>query len=107
ATTATWAQTDNPDPTVGATAICPPGASMPADDTGSFTDCTLNYLDADGRTVNTAAYSGSGAAGWHIATTEYDALGHVVRTLDANNQEESLSSTSGAGALLGLPASSA
>jgi len=107
ATTATWAQTDNPDATVGATAICPPGASVPADATGSLTDCTLTYLDADGRAVNTASYSGTGAAGWHVNTTEYDALGHVVRSLDANNQEEALSPTTGAGALLGLPSSTA
>ncbi|MDQ1746362.1 MAG: hypothetical protein QOD07_625, partial [Frankiaceae bacterium] len=40
-------------------------------------------------------------------TTEYDALGHVVRSLDANNQEEALTPTSGAGALLGLPSSTA
>jgi RHS repeat-associated protein len=102
-TTATWAQTDNPDPTLGATAICPPGASVPGTNTGNLSDCTLMYLDANGRSVNTAAYSGAGGAGWHVNTTEYDALGHLVRNLDANNQEEALSPTSGAGALLGLP----
>jgi len=107
ATTATWAQTDNPDPSLGGTAICPPGASAPASASGDLTDCSLTYLDADGRSVNTAAYSGTGAAGWHIDTTEYDALGHVVRTLDANNQEEALSPTTGAGADLGLPAATA
>lgn len=106
ATTATWAQTDNPDSTVGGTAVCPPGSSVPSDGTGNLTDCSLTYLDADGRSVNTASYSGTGAAGWHVNTTEYDAIGHVVRSLDANNQEEALASTTGAGALLGLPSNS-
>lgn len=106
-TTATWAQTDNPDSTLGGTAVCPPGASVPANASGNLTDCALTYLDADGRSVNTAGYSGSGAAGWHVNTTEYDALGHVVRSLDANNQEEALAPTAGDGALLGLPSSTA
>ncbi|MDQ1746596.1 MAG: hypothetical protein QOD07_859, partial [Frankiaceae bacterium] len=59
ATTATWAQTDNPDATVGATAICPPGSSVPTNVSGNLTDCGLTYLDADGRSVNTASYSGT------------------------------------------------
>lgn len=57
--------------------------------------------------MNTADYAGTGAAGWHVNTTEYDALGHVVRSLDAGNQEEALAPTAGAGALLGLPSNTA
>jgi RHS repeat-associated protein len=57
--------------------------------------------------VNTAAYSGAGSSGWHIATTEYDNQGHVVRSLDANDREEALNPTSGAGLSLGLPSNTA
>jgi len=107
ATTAqTWGQTDVPDSTVGATALCPPGASV-TDASGDLRDCTLTYLDANGRAVNTASYSGSGLAGWHITTSEYDTLGHDVRDLSASNREEALSPTTGAGAALGLPAGAA
>ena len=103
-----WNQFDIPDPAVGATAVCPPGSS-PSNPTatGDLRDCLLTYLDVNGRAVNTATYSGTGAAGWHIGTTEYDELGHTIRTLDAANREEALSPTTGAGALLGLPSSTA
>jgi len=107
ATAAGWAQQDTPDPTVGATAICPPGASVPADSSGDLRDCTLTYLDANGRGVNTASYAGSGAAGWHITTSEYDSGGHQVRSLTAADREEALAPTSGAGGALGLPANTA
>jgi len=76
-------------------------------DTVSSTDLRdgeVHYLDVEGREVNTASYSGTGAAGWHIDTTEYDATGKTLRSLTAGNREEALSPTTGAGAALGLPA---
>jgi RHS repeat-associated protein len=98
----TWAQTDVPDSTVGGTAICPPGTST-GNSASDMRDCAIYYVDANGRLVNTATYSGVDQTGWHIATTEYDSVGHVVRDLTADNREEALSSyTSGAAADLGL-----
>jgi RHS repeat-associated protein len=106
AATTTWGQTDVPDGSAGATAICPPGATV-TDAAGDLRDCRLTYLDADGRTVNTADYAGSGLAGWHISSTEYDPLGHDVRELSAANREEALSPSTGAGKALGLPTDTA
>ena len=60
-----------------------------------------------GQEVNTAEYSGTGAAGWHITTTEYDSNGNNIRALSAANREEALNPTSGAGAALELPADTA
>jgi RHS repeat-associated protein len=104
--TGTWAQTDNPDPNAGATAVCPPGSSGTSA-SGDLTTCSLTYLDADGQAVNTANYSGFGASGWHITTTEYDAGGHVIRTLSAVDREEALDPTGTAGAALKLPTDTA
>lgn len=104
--TATWAQLDNPDTNAGATALCPSGSSATGS-TGDLSTCSLTYLDASGQAVNTASYSGSGAAGWHVSTTEYDSAGHVVRTLSPDNREEALAPTTGAGAALKLPGDTA
>lgn len=97
-TVGTWGQTDVP---VTATAVFGPGH------TASTTDlrgADVTYLDANERGVNTASYGGSGAAGWHITTTEYDSTGNPIRTLSASNREEALNPTGTAGASLGLPA---
>lgn len=98
---ARWAQTDAP---VTGVAIFGPGDAVSDVD---LRDAEVHYLDLNGREVNTAAYSGSGAEGWHVSTTEYDAVGKVLRTLDAGNREEALAPTTGAGAALGLPADTA
>jgi RHS repeat-associated protein len=97
---AAWGQSDLP---VSGTVTCPPGAAL-ATATPDLRSCAISYLDANSRVVNTASYSGTDATGWHLSTTEYDSAGRVIRTLDAANREEALSPTSGAGALLGLPA---
>jgi RHS repeat-associated protein len=97
ATAASWAQTDVP---ATATVVYPPGSSVSSTD---LRDGQIHYMDSNGQEVNTAAYSGSGAAGWHITTSEYDTTGNVVRTLSAANREEALNPTSGAGAALELP----
>jgi len=74
--TAKWGQTDNP--TEGA-AVFPPDEPMgwPAKD---YRRATISYLDGNGRVVNTALPSGG------IATTEYNELNDVVRTLSADNR---------------------
>jgi RHS repeat-associated protein len=105
--TSTWAQADTPDANTGGTAICPPGASTPTTSSGDLRDCPISYPDVNGRAVNTTGYSGTGAAGWHLTTTEYDTAGHMVRALTAANQEEALDPTSAARLALGLPASTA
>jgi len=99
--TTTWGQSDTP---VTAAVVYGPGDNVSATD---LRDGTVHYLDVDGREVNTASYSGTGAAGWHIDTTEYNATGATVRSLTARNREEALASTSGAGLALGLPSDTA
>ncbi|MBM7790363.1 RHS repeat domain-containing protein [Tenggerimyces flavus] len=77
-----------------ATAVFGPG------DTASRTDlreASVTYMDADGRTVNTAEYTGpgngAGEAGWAIATTEYDKFGNTVRELGAANRALAMDTT--------------
>jgi RHS repeat-associated protein len=101
-TVATWAQSDVP---TTATVVFGPGDSF-TDATGDLRDGQITYIDADGRAVNTANYAGTGAAGWHIDTTEYDATGNTIRTLTAADREEALN-PAGAPASLGLGADTA
>jgi len=107
-----WAQQDQPyqAPTgpipSGGTALCPAGSGT-ASASGDLRDCTITYLDVNGRAVNTATYSGTAGAGWHITTTEYDSTGRTLRTLTAANREEALNPTGTAGAALGLPSDTA
>jgi RHS repeat-associated protein len=73
-----WGQQDVP---VMATAVFAPG------DTASSTDLrdgAITYLNADGRVVNTASYTGQR---WAITTSEYDKWGNTVRTLTAANRD--------------------
>jgi RHS repeat-associated protein len=73
-----WGQTDVP---ATATAVFNPGH------TSSRTDlrgASVTYLNADGRTVNTAAY---GSGGWAITTAAYDQWGNTVWTLSAANRD--------------------
>lgn len=107
-----WAQQDQPyqAPTgpipSGGTALCPAGSAT-ATASGDLRDCTITYLDMNGRAVNTATYSGTLAAGWHVTTAEYDSNGRTLRTLTAANREEALNPTGAAGMALGLPADTA
>jgi YD repeat-containing protein len=80
AETAKWGQKDDP---VEATGIFPPDEPMvwPATD---YKRATINYLDAEGRSVNAAAPSGG------ISTTEYNSTNNVVRTLSADNRATAL-----------------
>ncbi len=89
-TVGTWAQTDQP---VTATAVFSPGDTVPAVPYvagADFRDGSITALNAEGRTVNTASYSGTGQAGWRIDTTEQDDTGRVLRTLSAANRDRAL-----------------
>lgn len=88
---ATWGQADLPESRLGGTALCPAYATVPSTSSGDLRDCQIAYLDADGNIVNSAAYSGTGAAGWHLTTTEYNTDDSVVRELTASDREEALS----------------
>ena len=94
---ATWGQTQAP---TMATAVFGPGHTA---DVSNVVGATVSYLDGDGRVVNTATYAGTGAAGWHVTTTDYDSHGNVVRALSAANREEALNPVDGADQALGLP----
>ena len=92
-TTATWGQTSDL-PAIGAavfTADHVPAGTTPA--TVASVDwpyADLSYLDANGRTVNSAAY---GAGAWQINTTRYDTNGNSIWTLTAGNRAQALTPT--------------
>lgn len=82
----TWGQSDRPQ--VG-TAVFPPdavpsGTGLPS----SWERATVHYLGAHGKAVNVADAEG------HIATSEYDERGNVVRELTPRNRERALASGS-------------
>lgn len=84
-----WGQADLP---TDATAVFPADA-VPASHSGggltagSYGRASLSYLDASGRTVNTADPAGN------ITTTEYDKFGNTVRELSAANRALALGVT--------------
>ncbi|MFJ4679594.1 DNRLRE domain-containing protein [Kitasatospora sp. NPDC088783] len=93
---AAWGQSDLP---TDATAVFPadqvPASNSGTDlNAGGYTRATVNYLNASGRQVNTAA------PGHRITTTEYDKWGNGVRTLTAANRELALGTTDAAKAQL-------
>jgi YD repeat-containing protein len=75
-----WGQKDDPEE---ATAIFPPDEPQgwPASD---YKRATVHYYDTEGRTVNTALPSGG------IATSEYNEMNEVVRTLSPDNRAAAL-----------------
>ncbi|WP_457464586.1 RHS repeat-associated core domain-containing protein [Streptomyces sp. TE5632] len=89
ATVTEWGQLDAP---TDATAVFP-ADSVPASHDGAdltsaaYKRATVTYLNASGRTVNTAAPGG------HISTTEYDRFGNTVRELNAGNRALALGAT--------------
>jgi len=83
-TTATWGQQDNP---TDATAVYPPDQTPSGTPPSSYTRATIFYIDAEGQLVNTAEPGGG------ISTTEYDAVGNVIRTLSPNDRAEALTAT--------------
>lgn len=94
-----WAQLDGP---VSGTAVFEPyaihdlasAATTATVTAGQYQRSTIHYVNGTGLEVNTAAPLGAvtsavRAAGY-IETTEYDASGNVVRSLDATNRLVSL-----------------
>lgn len=84
--TTRWGQNEAP---IDATAVFPPTqiptgnqatGSMPS----SYDRATVAYLDANGRTVNTADPAGA------VDTTWYDLYGNVVRSLTPGNRKRAL-----------------
>lgn len=92
---AAWAQADLP---VTATAVFGPGDAVSTTD---LRDGEVHGLDANGREVNSAFFSGTGQAGWKVDTSEFDATGNSVRTLSAADRDLALT---GDPTTLGLPA---
>ncbi|WP_344052539.1 DNRLRE domain-containing protein [Streptomyces thermoalcalitolerans] len=86
---AEWGQLDAP---TDATAVFPADA-VPASHDGAdltfdaYRRATVTYLNASGRTVNTATPGG------HISVTEYDRFGNTVRELSAGNRALALGTT--------------
>ncbi|MER5888295.1 RHS repeat-associated core domain-containing protein [Streptomyces sp. NPDC001941] len=85
-----WGQLDKP---TDATAVFPAdsvpvAASGPSLSKGDYKRATVHYLNASGRTVNTASPGGG------ITTTEYDRYGNTVRELSAANRTLALGQSS-------------
>ncbi|MEU4025252.1 DNRLRE domain-containing protein [Streptomyces anulatus] len=86
---AAWGQLDHP---TDATAVFPADAAPASHDgadlaAGGYRRATVTYLNASGRTVNSATPGG------HLSTTEYDRFGNTVRELSAGNRTLALGST--------------
>lgn len=102
-----WAQTDQP---VTVSAVFSPGDSIPSTPYAAgadFRDGSLTALNAEGRAVNTAVYTGTGQAGWRIDTTEYDDAGRELRTLAAANRDRALGRADAGSITVSLPTDSA
>ncbi|MER7108159.1 DNRLRE domain-containing protein [Streptomyces sp. NPDC000229] len=86
---AAWGQLDHP---TDATAVFP-ADSVPASHsganlaTGDYARAMVTYLNASGRTVNTAG------PGKNVSTTEYDRFGNTIRELSAGNRALALGTT--------------
>jgi RHS repeat-associated protein len=76
-----WGQAEAP---VTATAIFPPGHDPSGNPPSSYEWATLQYLDADGRIVNSASSDGTGGA--FISATEHNEFGAVIRSLTPANR---------------------
>ena len=96
-----WGQTDLP---LTAAVVFGPGDNVSATD---LRDGTVYGIDADGRVVNTASYSGAGQDGWRVDTTEYDQYGNTIRTLSAGARDRALNPAAYASELTGLGLSTA
>ena len=86
--TVRWGQTEAP---TDAAAVFPPTQVPTVDQSSgvlpsSYEYASVTYLDANGRTVNTAAPGG------YIDTTWFDTDGHAARTLTAGNRKHALDS---------------
>lgn len=91
--TATWDETT--DLPVTATAVfdpdhVPAGTTAATVTSSDWPFASVDYLDVNGRPVNTAAY---GAGAWQIATTQYDSNGDDTSELTAGNRAQALTPT--------------
>lgn len=89
-----WGQEDLP---LDATAIFGPD-EVPSSPPSSYSKATVFYMDAEGRTVNTATAAGAGMSGPSISTTETDEFGNVVRELSPQNRLRALEAGAGSAA---------
>jgi RHS repeat-associated protein len=89
-----WGQEDLP---VDATAIFGP-EEIPSSPPSGYSKAAVFYMDAEGRTVNTATPKGAGMSGPSITTTETDEFGNVVRELTPQNRLRALEAGVGSAA---------
>jgi len=89
AATATWAQTTDL-PTYGAAVFGPDHVPAATPTTADWAYADLQYLDVNGRVVNTASY---GAGAWQVDTTGYDKTGNTTWSLTAGNRAQALTPT--------------
>lgn len=92
-TSAAWGQTGDP-AAIGAAVFSPnhtPAGTTSASITSTdWPYATMNFLDANGRNVNTASY---GAGAWQTDATMYDSNGNTVWQLTPGNRAQALSPT--------------
>ncbi|MCW2599501.1 MAG: repeat protein [Frankiales bacterium] len=79
---ARWGQTAPP---VTATAVYGPG-----DGNTDLRNADITAMDAQGRAINTASFSGTGQRGWRISGTSFDSLGNSIRSLSARQRDVAL-----------------
>jgi RHS repeat-associated protein len=91
---ANWGQTSVP---VYAAAVFPPGVS-----TSDLRNANVIALDNAGEETNTAAYSGTGQAGWQINTLNYNDSGVVTSELAPSNRVLALTADAAAKEALGV-----
>jgi len=91
ATVGQWGQKVVP---TDATAVFPP-SEVPSSPPAAYTRASVNYMDAEGKIVNSATPSGAGTSSPSITTIETDEYGNVVRELSAQNRLRALAAGSG------------
>ena len=84
---ATWEPAGTLAP-VSAVALYPPWATV-----GDLRTATITALDAQGRPVNTASFSGTGQNGWRITSTVFDTNANQTWSLSAANRARALEPT--------------
>ena len=98
-TAATWGQANV---AVTAAAVFSPGDTVSAT---NLRDGDVTGIDVNGRTVNTASFSGTGQRGWRISTTEYDTYGNTIRALTPGNRDRAVYDSAATLTALNLPGS--
>jgi RHS repeat-associated protein len=101
--TASWAQSADL-PTYGAAVFGPDHVPAATPSAADWAYADLQYLDVNGRTVNTASY---GAGAWQVDTTGYDMSGNTTWSLTAGNRAQALTPNSATDPYVAAAASSA